>query len=274
MIPILLLFQNVGASNKGSFICSPLSAQITLAFTAEGAVCDTKSELLKALYLSNEEKTEKSIAGLNLSRSSDNLTVQSSNKLYLGDKFKLEQRFQEVARDYYKAGTQNLNFCNNAKSADTINNWVAQNTNNKILNLIPSNALSCSTRLVLVNTLYFKAVWKVQFDVKYTYKEKFYPTCCSGNEIDMMHSNDRSFKTYKFYRSTILNAKFLQLEYSSGYSMTFILHDQCDGLAEIESKLEEYLKPQNMANERVSITLPKFTITTSINFVPILQKVS
>ena len=55
-----------------------------------------------------------------------------------------------------------------AGSADIINAWVKTSTEEKIPELIPVEAITADTVLVLTNAIYFNAAWKEPFKVEDT----------------------------------------------------------------------------------------------------------
>ena len=78
-----------------------------------------------------------------------------------------------------------LDFAGNPSgAADFINRCIERNTNNKIKNIVDA-AVVCNALLVLANAIYFKGVWNIAFDPKYTTAGTF---CSSPSEtVDMMH---------------------------------------------------------------------------------------
>ena len=57
---------------------------------------------------------------------------------------------------YYQASLERLDFANDEAARQVINTWVADQTNQKIKDLIPPGFLNPSTAMVLVNAIYFK----------------------------------------------------------------------------------------------------------------------
>jgi len=55
-----------------------------------------------------------------------------------------------------------------------INDWVYDQTQEKIKDLLPDGALNPDTRMVLVNAIYFKADWLSQFDADDTTDSPFH----------------------------------------------------------------------------------------------------
>ncbi len=110
-----------------------------------------------------------------LNKTSRGCKLQSANRLYAQKDYELLQEFLAVVRDSYKSDLQSVDFKGNAEGVrGEINDWVAQMTSQKILNLIGPGVFDSLTRLVLVNAIYFKATWKKQFDEHETRKKAFY----------------------------------------------------------------------------------------------------
>ncbi len=68
----------------------------------------------------------------------------------------------------------------------TINTWVAEQTHDKIPQLIPEGVIDTMTRLTLVNSLYFKAPWFSKFDKSRTAPGTFTRADGSTVTADMM----------------------------------------------------------------------------------------
>ncbi|PYJ86406.1 MAG: hypothetical protein DME22_05360 [Verrucomicrobia bacterium] len=56
---------------------------------------------------------------------------------------------------------------NPSGAAKSINDWVEDQTRQRIRNLIPAGALTKLTRLVLVNAIYLKAPWAEPFQTSF-----------------------------------------------------------------------------------------------------------
>src|SRR5690348_12633079 len=68
--------------------------------------------------------------------------------------------FLKVAKEQYEGRLNQAEFKTKAEPVRReINGWVSQQTKGKIKEIIPSGALDASTRLVLVNAIYFKGRW-------------------------------------------------------------------------------------------------------------------
>ena len=71
-----------------------------------------------------------------------------------------------------------------------INDWVETQTNKKIQDLIAPGSFSKSTKLVLVNALYFKGDWQFKFDKEITRKGDFHVSKTKNVQADLMFNSD------------------------------------------------------------------------------------
>ena len=105
--------------------------------------------------------------------------------MYTQEGFALQPDFLEINKKHYFAEPQSVNFREEEKARGVINNWVEEQTKEKIKDLIPSGAITSDTRLVLVNALYFKGDWDNKFDTKATLKQDFYTGSGKTVKVDM-----------------------------------------------------------------------------------------
>lgn len=86
---------------------SPLSAEIVLALTNEGAEGATSGELQTGLSLpSKKETTRKALKSFlpKLETSKENFKLLSANRIYAAQDVKPKETFMETADTIYKAG--------------------------------------------------------------------------------------------------------------------------------------------------------------------------
>ncbi|XP_057662754.1 antichymotrypsin-2-like [Diorhabda carinulata] len=258
-------------TNKGNIIFSPFSAATVLSLASEGAKNVTKSELIEALHLSAEsEKNQEAFKQLlpKLSIQTPYVSLLSANKIYADDGVTLEDAFKKIAVNIYRSDVENVKFAENIEAAIRINRWVEDQTRRKIKNLIESDEINADTVLVLVNALYLRADWFHPFTKSSTHPQKFYRTTSDFKEVDMMHN----VALFGYYENTELNTRFINLRFKyEGLSMVIALHNEIEGITTLQDNLEEVFKSQPWKPEFVDLKLPKFSISSSINFVNILR---
>lgn len=70
-------------------------------------------------------------------RSSHNI-LKIANNIFVADSFNINFGFQNIATNNFKSEVKSLSFVRPALAAQTINNWIASKTNNKIDKLLSS----------------------------------------------------------------------------------------------------------------------------------------
>lgn len=92
-------------------------------------------------------------------------TLHTANRLYCEQSFKLLAEFAEKTKTHYIAEMAAVDFKGNHESVSKeINQWVGEQTVQKIQDLVAEGFLNPLVRLVLVNAIYFKGDWKDKFD--------------------------------------------------------------------------------------------------------------
>lgn len=192
---------------------------------------------------------------------------------------------------YDTGGMFSVDFLRNADAARLrINRWVEDQTNNRIKELLAKGTVNNTTRMVLVNAVYFKGDWAVPFNKKHTQEKAFYLTGGTTTQVPLM-----SVKANKEARYAAFNAdgsaystprkigmdqtdglypepggfRVAELPYKGGtVSMVLIAPDRKDGLPQIESMLnaESFASWTSHLQKRpTDITMPKFRLETSYN---------
>jgi len=264
------VYKELLKTNSGNFLVSPLTVEIITALTAHGAKGNTAQQLVDGLHLpENKEKVKPIFQELTSHlQGNDKYTITSANKIYLQDGFKIVDDFKSSAVDVFKSYIQNIDFTNKEAAASEINKWVEEQTHNKIKNLIEEDDLELGTLAVLVNALYFHGDWVTKFNQELTKKRTFHTSNKNEVEVDMMElTND-----FRYYECADMKAQFVELPYDGGdITMTIVLPNDNDGLADLEGHIDHILVEPNYGVERVHIVLPKFKSESTIQFKQILQ---
>ena len=189
------------SNNEGNLMISPPSAYLALAMTLNGADKDTKTEMLKALSADNITLDDLNIGLHDWTNSlmSNNRIAKLSitNSIWLREGFNANKDFLQTNADYYSAYIRSLDF-GNESAPKTINKWVKDATNDTIDKIV--DEISDDVMLYLINAIYFKGDWKVQFNANKTYKAEFNTPrgklkadfMTRRGEIDYLQSNNIS----------------------------------------------------------------------------------
>ncbi|HXY74176.1 MAG TPA: serpin family protein [Dehalococcoidales bacterium] len=180
-------------SSDGDMLFSPYSISEALAMTWAGAQGKTANQMASALNFNlNQNALHPAFNSLDLALKSRDQTTGSTdqtpfqlnvvNAIWGQKDFKFQSNFLDVLAQNYGAGLRIVDFINKTEaSRTTINDWVAEQTKDKIQDLLPQGSVDAYTRLVLTNAVYFKAGWLSKFDKAATTNGTF--NLVNGNTV-------------------------------------------------------------------------------------------
>ena len=267
-------FQTVVRHNPDNLIMSPLSASIALAMAACGARGNTEAQFRNVLHLPTSESVVTSgYQSLidNLNNVKDN-KLAVANKVFVAASLNLKPSYKNLTEVYFRSSSQLVNFAQSQEAANIINSWAEQNTNNLIKELITAEMLDDTTRLVLVNAIYFKGQWKDKFNPQFTKDKPFHISTVEVKDVPTMFRHG----TYKLGRLPDLNARFIEIPYKGDeLSMIIILPNEIDGLSDVEKKLQNTSLTNILSQgdkEKMELWLPKFKVETMLELNDVLQE--
>ena len=237
--------------------------------TYSGARGTTADEMAKTLHFSlKEDKLHQAfhalIEELNGGGKKRGYQLSVANALWGQKGYKFLPDFLQLTKKNYGAGLQQVDFAGDTEGArQTINDWVAKETKDKIKDLLQPGVLNSLTRLVLTNAIYFKGDWDRQFKKDLTRKEEFHVFADKKSETMMMHDKGK----FKYFDGGTFEA--LEMPYKGkDLSMVVLLPKKIDGLAEFEktltaAKVAEWLP--KLREQEVSVSLPKFKMTSEFS---------
>lgn len=271
----LELFSNIMKKEKGNVFLSPFSISSAFAMVYEGASGKTADEIGFAFHF-QEESSKRRESWKNLldkiKRKSKNYELFTANALWIHKDFKVLPAYSSTIEKYYKGEVSNLDFTGAPeKSRQTINKWVEEKTNRKILNLFSPGSLNQLTRLVLTNAIYFKGEWLKQFDKEETKEEDFWVSKEKGVKVPMMRMKGQNAR---FNYAETEDLQILEMDYKGRKLSMIVLLPKKD----IES-LENSLTEENfrgwiekLREERVDVYFPKFKLNKKYSLNEALPK--
>jgi serpin B len=182
-------------SEDENLFYSPHSISTALALLFAGARGDTARELAHALHFGLEaSRLHAAFNALDLALASRADTVPLDggepfrlsvvNQLWGQQGYEFLSSYLDLLAQYYGAGLRLLDFVADAEAARiTINDWVSEETEGRIEDLIPEGAVDAATVLVLTNAIYFRASWARPFDPQQTRPSPFHRL--DGSTLDV-----------------------------------------------------------------------------------------
>jgi len=171
---------------EGNLFYSPYSISLALAMTYAGAHGETAQQMADTLqFLLDQDKLHPAFNWLDAELASrgegaagkdgEGFRLNIVNAIWGQKDYSFLSTFLDVLAENYDAGLRILNFITETeKSRLTINDWVSDQTEGCIEDLIPQGAIDALTRLVLTNAIYFNAAWEYPFDEDMTADSPFY----------------------------------------------------------------------------------------------------
>lgn len=182
------LIENIDTDENGNIFISPTSLFMALSMVYHGAEGETKEEIANVLHVANMK--DKAILSANASllnkllQDSDVIKLAIANSMWLSDAFEFQDEFAKNNEDYFTAEIEEINI-KDSTSADRINKWVADATNDKIDSMIEP-PLNENFVALLLNALYFKGDWKYEFNEDFTSEQEFHLSDGTTKNVPLM----------------------------------------------------------------------------------------
>src|SRR5205809_3634284 len=241
------------ATRDDNLCVSPYSIESALAMTFAGADGETRTEMARVLHLTNDSTVPASFAALQHSLEqmstktaelakqskkfagpSEPITLNIANRLFAQKGYAFREAFLSLVKQNFGGAFEPLDFvANPAAATQHINKWVADQTHDRIRDLIPGGALDKTTRLVLANALYLKAPWANEFSDNATRPEPFHVRGGTPVNIPTMRKTDSHFGHAKREGYTALSLPYV----GNDLQFVIVLPDEVNGLHALESKL-------------------------------------
>jgi len=184
------------AVQPGNVVYSPHSITSAFAMLWAGARGTTEQALANGLHFPFAQADQHPLLNvLDAELTARNVTVGDADKLTLRvvndvwaqKGFEILPSYLDTLAQSYGAGVRRLDFARDPEAArNTVNDWVAQKTNDRIQDLLPKGSVDPATRLALTNAVYFKADWKDQFEVSATKSAPFHLAGGTDTNVDFM----------------------------------------------------------------------------------------
>ncbi|XP_067418686.1 leukocyte elastase inhibitor-like isoform X1 [Emydura macquarii macquarii] len=267
------LFRKLNETNPtGNIFFSPVSISAALAMVLLGAKGNTETQLLKTLHFDVVEELHSRFHTLtaDINRSGASYLLKLASRLYGEKTYSFLAEFLTKTQKLYGADLATIDFLHASDEArKQINQWVGEQTEDKIPNLLSEGSLNNMTKLVLVNAIYFKGNWAEKFKEADTTGKPFRLNKNETKTVQMMYQKEK----LPFGYISEQKCRVLELPYD-GKELSMILllpddiNDDSTGLQQLEKqltleKLQEWTQPRNMRPIDVHVHLPKFKLEDS-----------
>ena len=251
----------VGADATSNVFFSPYSVSVALAMTFAGAGGNTAAQMAHAMHFTlPPDRLHAAFDAMDLAldgRSGVRLNV--ANSIWAQRTLAFGKPFLDTLAVDYGSEVRGVDFIGaSAQATSAINGWVADQTAGKIQNLFAPGSLDGSTRVVLVNAIYFDGNWKTQFDSSKTAPAPF--TKLDGTTVSAPTMNSATMTTEVAFAPTYTA---IDLPYAGGQTSMLVIAPNGSQFASVDAALGGDFIGQVVASLQpndVTVSLPKFTL--------------
>jgi serpin B len=192
------------AENEGgNTFLSPYSISTAFAMTYAGARGETATEMREALHYTLGEDIHPALSELDTKLESraqaeesgddeegDRFQLSTANSIWAQKGLPLADTYRTLLDEHYGAGVQEADFRTDPEGErKRINEWVEEQTEDRIEDLLPPDSIKPRTVMVLTNAIYFMASWAEDFDPENTEDRSFTALDGSTSTVPMMKQN-------------------------------------------------------------------------------------
>lgn len=178
-----------------NLMLSPVSLGTAIGMAYAGAAGQAAEEMRETLSYPDEHVHE-AIGRLlydlgETEADSGTLELAVANALWRNQAYDFHAEYVAVLEDQYGSSDRELDFGASDDARETINEWCADRTNDRIDELIPPGVLTPTTPAVLTNAVYLLADWAEEFDPDRTGDAAFQNRDGSTSTVQMMHQESQ-----------------------------------------------------------------------------------
>ena len=259
------LFQASNEKDKNTLI-SPLSVLCALAMTANGAEEETLAQMEEVLGMTTEELNLYLYSYMKNLPQGDKYKLSLANSIWFteDERFTVNQDFLQTNADYYGADIYKAPF--DKQTLKDINNWVKQNTNGmipEILDQIPPEAI-----MYLVNALAFEAEWSEIYEKHQVKDGEFTKEDGTKQDVKFMYCSEGTY--FEDEKAT----GFMKRYVGGKYAFVALLPDEGVTVSEYIASLDGESLNALLANPQyatVHTSIPKFETEYKVEMSEILK---
>jgi len=258
----------------GNLFYSPYSISLALAMTYAGARGDTENQMADTLnFLLTQDSLHPAFNGQDIDlrsrgegargKDGEGFRLNIVNAIWGQKDFEFLSEYLDILAENYGAGLRTLDFVKEPEpSRITINEWISNQTEGRIEDLIPQGAIDALTRLVLTNAIYFNAAWQYPFDEEATSDGTFNLLNGATVTVPMMNQTE----SFGYIEGETYQA--VELFYDGNELSMVILLPETGRFEDFEDSLNYQTVERIISNihrRQVSLQMPKFEFESEFN---------
>lgn len=229
------LFREIASSDDDNIVISPLNVMTTLSMLANGDNGESRDEILFALGRGAGESELRGLTAYcnalltQLPEADRTAELRFANSLWYEPGVTLDGNFADIISDQFLADLINKSI-SGTEGMEAVNEWVRSNTHGLIDKFL-TKPLG-RTKAAALNAVYFKGIWKEEFDKSRTSGAVFHNADGSESEAQFM------FREGNYNYAALNNMQAIRLPYGNGnYCMTVIIPEGENNIRDLVSTL-------------------------------------
>ena len=183
--------------------------------------------------------------------------VSMTNLLLVNQNLGLEAELSSKMNDI--VDIKCMDFRNPQGVARRCNEFIEKNTEGLIKRVISPETITADSALLLVNTIYFKAVWSKKFNKKGSTHDLFH-----SGQTDIIHPFMTQVNFFPYYEDQ--NVQILEMLFEDRqYCMGFMLHNKHSAMPSIQLEHLKTFIARMDTMVHVKVKIPKFTHRQNIS---------
>lgn len=262
-------------------VVSPAAVQLALAAIQRGARGNTKRQIQRITGAGlNQKQNQQAHTALKQSLQgqqqqqengqNQQAQIKTTTTIIINQRNRAQQKFVQAVRACLNTQVKKCNFQQQHKQCrQQINRHVSQKTNQKLQHVVPQDAVTANTKLIVVNTAQINAKWSRQVrQHQQTKQGKFYPLGSQQPKHVQVLQTQGQMNYYEDEQLQVVGLPTQQQE----LTLYVIVPKDKDGLNQIEKaqiqngqQLKQLLENAEQQQEQVDVELPKFQIQHKID---------
>jgi serpin B len=262
-------------------VVSPAAVQLALAAIQRGARGNTKRQIQRITGAGlNQKQNQQAHTALKQSLQgqqqqqengqNQQAQIKTTTTIIINQRNRAQQKFVQAVRACLNTQVTKCNFQQQHKQCrQQINRHVSQKTNQKLQHVVPQDAVTANTKLIVVNTAQINAKWSRQVRQRQQTKQgKFYPLGSQQPKHVQVLQTQGQMNYYEDEQLQVVGLPTQQQE----LTLYVIVPKDKDGLNQIEKaqiqngqQLKQLLENAEQQQEQVDVELPKFQIQHKID---------
>ncbi|CAB3398016.1 unnamed protein product [Caenorhabditis bovis] len=177
--------------------------------------------------------------------------------------FPIREEYLSQVKKLYDSGAESVDFNQKDETAEKINSFVQNTTNNEIDSIIEPSDISTDIIALLVNALYFKADWDKQFKSQNNWESEFYNSPTTSRKVVYLKEKNTRCGYIEDQSWKVLKLNYIDKSFAFHVFLPAIRFGLSENLKSLNASTFQHLLINNVQSD-LDIYIPKMKIESEI----------